>query len=123
MSAFILAQSVNIHFSDVLQLSSLMEHMEFHEATYGDDIFSFISKHYGKDLEAHKKDSKEDSDHKNLPFNHRIACDTLQFCIVNWDQGSLVPNKSSLAQNDDFFYYNFYTYLKNTDIFQPPRLA
>ena len=123
MSVFVLAQSFNIHLADVLQLESLYEHIEFHEATYGDDIFSFISKHYGKELQEHDKDSQDDSEHEKLPFNHRISCDSLHYCIVNWDQNSLLVSDTPSPKKGDFFYYNFYSYLENTDIFQPPRFA
>ena len=68
LSVFILSQSFNVHLMDVLKLNNLLNHIELHESTYGDDIFSFISKHYGDEMAEHKKQKDNRSDHQKLPF-------------------------------------------------------
>jgi hypothetical protein len=123
MSVFVLTQSLSIHFSDILKLESLFEHMEFHETAYGDDIFSFISKHYGNKMKEHEGENDDDSEHQKLPFNHKVSCDTGHLFVLELDQPGIILNDSTIAKERDFFYYNFYSYLENTDIFQPPRIA
>ncbi len=70
-----LSQSFNIHLMDVLKLSNFIEHMEFHESVYGDDVFSFLSKHYGDQTEEHNGQRKRSRDHQKLPFNHTVSMD------------------------------------------------
>ena len=123
MSVFILAQSVNIHLGDVLQVDSLLEHLELHEDIYGDDLFAFISKHYGGEIEEHQRESGNDSDHSKLPFNHSIACDSFQFFILDLDQLGLGYVQLPVQKKSDFYYNISYSFLENTDIFQPPRRA
>ena len=41
---------------DVVKLTNLLEHIELHKSTYGDDIFSFVSKHYGDKMQEHKEE-------------------------------------------------------------------
>lgn len=123
MSVFILAQSVNIHLGDVLQVDSLLEHLELHEDIYGDDLFTFISKHYGGEIEEHQKESGNDSDHGKLPFNHSIACDSFQFFILDIDHLGLGYVQLPVQKKSDFYYNISYSFLENTDIFQPPRHA
>ena len=50
-SFLILIQSFNICISDLVDLSELIEHAKFHSEKYGDNLFVFLSKHYGE-LEA-----------------------------------------------------------------------
>ena len=58
LASFVLAQSFNIHIPEVLKLKNLVEHLEFHKSVYGDDIFSFVAKHYGNQKLKHE-DSEE----------------------------------------------------------------
>lgn len=123
MSVFILAQSVNIHLGDMLQVDSLLEHMELHEDIYGDDLFAFISKHYGGESQEHRRESGSDRDHSKLPFNHTINADSFQFFILDIDQLGLAYTKLPVQKKSDFYYNISYSFLENTDIFQPPRQA
>lgn len=124
MSVFILTQSINIHMSDIIGLNSLLKHFEFHEATYGDDLISFISKHYGNNFQKHDGESGDDHDHHKLPFNHhRNAADIGYIYVAFNDHSFVMQSNSPDLESRNFYYYNFYSYLENTDIFQPPRNA
>lgn len=123
LSVFILSQSFNIQMMDVVKLSNLLEHLEFHQSAYGDDVFSFLSKHYGDKMEEHKGQQKEKSDHQKLPFNHTVCIDAGQLYIFESNIDKLIFLEAPAVNRDIFFYYNFYSFLENTDIFQPPRIA
>ena len=123
LSVVLLTQSLSIHFSDILKLQSLLEHMQFHEAAYGDDIFSFVSKHYGNKMEEHNGETGDDGEHQKLPFNQRVACDTGHLFVFEFEQPGLLFVETPTAKKRDFYYYNLYSYLENSDIFQPPRQA
>lgn len=123
LAIFMLSQSFNIHLMDVLKLSNLIEHMEFHESVYGDDIFSFLAKHYGDQTEEHKGQRKDSRDHQKLPFNHAVSIDAGQLFIFDASIMKLALSDTPDVKLSIFCYYNFYSFLENTDIFQPPRIA
>ena len=123
LSVFMLSQSFNLHLMDVVKLTNLLEHIEFHELTYGDDIFSFVSKHYGDKMDEHKEQKDGSSDHQKLPFNHHVCNDGGQVFIAEAPIGKVGFSVPVLIKRSIFSDDNFYSFLKNTDIFQPPRLA
>lgn len=118
-SSFILVQSFNIHLDDVFKLQGLYDHAQFHQKKYGDDIFVFLSKHYGSLKEAHKTNHQKES--KQLPFDHHSGFDSATSFVLNrmkTTTGILDPN---LFQSPNFFYQETYTSFEKSDIFQPPR--
>ncbi len=123
LSILMLSQSFNIHMMDVLKLSNLIEHIEFHKSVDGDDIFSFLSKHYGDQTEAHNGQRKDSDEHQKLPFNHTVSIDTGQLFIFDASLIKLAFSVAPDVKRSIFCYYNFYSFLENTDIFQPPRIA
>lgn len=123
MSVFILAQSFNIHLVDLLQVDDLLEHMELHKETYGDNLISFVSKHYGWEMDNHQRETENDKEHGKLPFHRSMTCDSFQVFIVNTDALALDHTPRPTQRKSNFYYNNFYSFLENKDIFQPPRLA
>ena len=73
-------------------------------------------------MQEHKEQKDSGSDHQKLPFNHHVCSDSGQFYITEVQEKLVfsipVHVKRSIFSDDDF-----YSFLKNTDIFQPPRLA
>ena len=123
LSFFILFQSFNVHFIDILKLKTLIEHMQFHEDVYGDDIVSFISKHYGEQMKSHQEQSSdEEKDHQKLPFNKNVCIDGGQPLIIDGFCSKLHIDEP-IVKKRTFYYHNFYSFLENTDIFQPPKTA
>lgn len=121
LSVFLLTQSFSIHASDMLKLGSLLEHLEFHQTTDGDDIFLFVSKHYGKKMQEHKGETGDDSEHRKLPFNQRLACDAGHLFVFQLEKPEFLFTEIPNAEKREFYYYNFYSFMENTDIFQPPQ--
>ena len=121
LALLVLAQSFNLHSGDFLKLDTLMSHLEFHQERYGDDIFTFISKHYGDKKSSHDDEPKDSDDHNRLPFNHNICSDSGQTFLVQIDKLSIELPAKELNSKFDFFYQNAYTFLENTDVFQPPK--
>lgn len=120
LAVLVLAQSFNLHYGDFLKLDELISHLEFHQEKYGDDIFAFISKHYGEKKSSHDKDPKDSDDHQRLPFNHNICSDSGQILLIQFDKLSFeLPTKEQHSKSD-FYYQNGYSFLEITDVFQPP---
>ncbi|MCB0383730.1 MAG: hypothetical protein KDD05_10685, partial [Psychroserpens sp.] len=69
LSCLILTQSLRLDYDDIIQMDDLIEHAQFHKAEYGDNFFVFISKHYGKLKDEHRKNHQdEEKEHEQLPF-------------------------------------------------------
>jgi hypothetical protein len=121
IASFILVQSFNIHLVDVFELKNLMEHAEYHKTTYGDDLMSFLAKHYGDQKAEHNRDKQEEQHHRQLPFNHGFHLDIAPFDLINTTFHQLSDVNILDPDISKFFYQDFYTYLQNSDIFQPPQ--
>lgn len=123
ISSLILVQSFNIHFSDVLKLTELIEHAELHKKKYGDDFLVFLSKHYGDLKQSHKKQhSEEEKNHSHPPINHDCTSQLQTSFVINTNsfsiEGLQIEKKSS-----NFHYQDKFSTFEKTRIFQPPRLT
>ena len=122
IASLILIQSFNIHMLDVLKLKNLMEHIEFHKSTYGDDVFAFVAKHYG--YEKLKHENKDDKgEHEQLPFHHSTCFDTVVLYVFDLNRYQLKDLDNSDAALDTFFFQSAYSFMENSDIFQPPQFV
>jgi len=123
LAIFVLAQSFNLHSGDFLKLDTLMSHLEFHQEKYGDDLFTFLSKHYGDKKASHDEEPKDSEDHHRLPFNHNVCGDSGQIFLSHFDKLAIQLPTKDLILKIDFYYQNSYSFLENSDVFQPPRIA
>ncbi len=68
LTSLMLLQSLHFNMGDVLRINDFIDHAQFHKENYGDNLLSFISKHYGQEKEHHQNDNH---DHEKLPFSNR----------------------------------------------------
>ena len=122
IASVILIQSFNIHILDALKLKNLMEHLEFHKSTYGDDVFTFVAKHYGYQKLKHE-DKDEKKDHQQLPFHHNTCLDSVAFYVFDMSRYQLKSLDHSNAELNTFFFQSAYSFMENADIFQPPQFV
>ncbi|WP_297764437.1 hypothetical protein [uncultured Muriicola sp.] len=121
----ILIQSFNISYGDIAQLDELLEHAAFHKKQYGDNLFVFISKHYGELKEDHhKKHAEEHEEHENLPFQHNSCTHHIVNALVLFPN-SITREKYEVnsRQGDDFYYLQSDSSGHQSGVFQPPRHA
>lgn len=131
VASLILVQSFNIHLMDALKLSNLMEHVAFHKETYNDGVFSFIAKHYGNQVAEHQVEHENDHDdeknkdenHHQLPFDHGVCLDATPIYVFNLNVYSLEEPVVHVHGAKNFYHQDSYSYLENSDIFQPPKVA
>jgi hypothetical protein len=117
-----LMQSVQIQISDLFHFSDLIAHYTYHSEEFGDDLFSFIEKHYGTLAQKHSNDEPlEQQEHQNLPFHQVISQLDLQL--------QLNPFLSSIEYNEEssirkpLHFYRFGAGIELfTKVFQPPRI-
>lgn len=124
MTALILIQSFDIAINDIAQLDELLEHAQFHAEQYGDNLFVFISKHYGELKEQHNKDHQEEkNEHEKLPFQNHCNC-TSTVAILS--DNHLIPLNAIQNPDDtgtNFYYCSPISSLHAKGLFQPPRLT
>ncbi|WP_438969326.1 hypothetical protein [Nonlabens sp.] len=126
LSLFILLQSFGISVADVAQMDEFIEHAQYHSEQYGDNVFVFISKHYGELKADHDKEHQEEKeDHEELPFNHNncshIASVTV-FVLHTQKQDYHIPELLELRK-DHFFYQEPSSSIHSEGPFQPPRFS
>lgn len=124
MSFIILFQSIGISANDIIQIDEFIEHAQFHSEQYGDNVFVFISKHYGELKADHDKEHEEEKEeHEQLPFNHNNCShiSSMMVLVLNSFKEALnVPDLSERTE-ENFFYQEPTSSLHKLGLFQPPR--
>ena len=120
-ASLILFQSFNFSFEDISKFDKLLEHAEYHQQTYGDSFFEFLSEHYGDDAVSHNNEHEE---HDDLPFKHNHqscvhvnAAFTLQAFDFSLDYQPFVEIPFN------FHYKESTSLFEKPSVFQPPRLT
>lgn len=122
ISSLILAQSFNIHVNDILKFDELLEHAQFHKEKYGDNIFTFLSKHYGEMKKNHNRNNQED-DHRQLPFNNDHNFGFLTAFVLSKVKYTIEETREIIYPTSNFYYQETYSSFLEYDIFQPPKQA
>ena len=117
-------QSFGISINDISLIDDFIEHAQFHTEQYGDNVFVFISKHYGELRADHENEHQEEKDdHEQLPFNHNncshISSMTV-FVINSFKQELKIPIFSELTEAN-FYYQEPTSSMHKLGLFQPPR--
>ncbi|WP_419211460.1 hypothetical protein ACNR9Q_12000 [Maribacter sp. X9] len=124
LSFVILLQSLGIHYDDLVQLDELIEHAQFHNEQYGDDVIVFLSKHYGELKADHQKQHQEEKeDHEKLPFNHHCHITSVTAFVPNTFNSELKQWEDLDYKTPIFHYQAPSSSLHSEGILQPPRLS
>ncbi len=120
-ATLILFQSLNMSFEDVSKISALFEHASFHQETYGDSFFDFLSEHYGKASVQHEN---EHSDHDDLPFKHNHqTCVHANASFTFQATDFTIDYQLFIEIPFNFFYKESTSLFEKPFVFQPPKLA
>lgn len=126
LSFAILLQSCGLGLSDVLLVGELYEHAQFHKEQYGDDFFTFLSKHYGAlKMEHNQQHQEEQEDHNQLPFNHHNCSDISAIAIFElgaFKDDLKFPEFSEYSETN-FHYQLSISSLHSFGLFQPPQVS
>jgi hypothetical protein len=120
-SFLILLQSLNFGVENLTRINVLLEHAQYHQETYGDSFFEFLTEHY-VDLTFHP--DSEHSDHEKLPFkDHHKACvhANAVFTLNTLDYPILYEHFLEIPVN--FYYKDSVSLFEKPSVFQPPKLA
>ena len=117
-------QSFGISLSDIAQIDDFIEHAQYHSQQYGDNVFVFISKHYGELKADHDKEHQEEKeDHKQLPFQHQSHMSSIAVLLLNTHRTELKTVEFSELNTHQFYYQAPSSALHSEGLFQPPRLS
>ena len=122
LSFIILLQSFGVHIDDMVQIDDFIEHAQFHSEQYGDNVFVFISKHYGELKADHDKDHQDEKEeHEQLPFQHQSHLTVVADFILNAQKLTLRTPEFAEFKKHSFYYMvpSSSQYLEG--LFQPPR--
>ncbi len=115
-------QSFGLNFGDLSQIDKFIEHAQFHSEQYGDNVFVFISKHYGKLKKEHNKEHQEEKeDHEQLPFQHHSSISSVIAFFVNSSNEEFKKAEVSELRAHNFFYQETISSIHLKGLFQPPR--
>ena len=122
LSFSILIQGLNFHLSDMIELQVLLKHLDEHQTAYGDDLFAFFEKHYGDQRHQHDQEKhKGSSEHEKLPFKHKVCQLNMGIMINSLNRAERSPDPVPIISIQNYFYLDNYSFLDQTDIFQPPK--
>ena len=120
----ILFQSLGLHASDFNRIDAMMRHLQRHEKDFGDNLFSFLDKHYGLQKDQHDKDGKHGTeDHEELPFKHKMCQISTTVQVVLPTLLGIDHLSPSIRKEAHHFVKTQYSFLDQHEIFQPPRLG
>lgn len=113
-------QSLHINVGDILSIQDFIEHAQYHKENYGDNLLTFISKHYGPEKEEHNQN--ESHDHDKLPFS---GCSIVHTPVALLEQHFIPDLKrfDNFEKLDNFSYQLNYSSTAIFEIFQPPKHA
>ena len=123
LSFSILLQGLNFHVSDMMELKVLVNHLEEHQSSFGDDFFTFFDKHYGDLRQEHdQEEHKGSNEHEKLPFKHKVCQLNVGILIHHTSavERHLDPVPTHAVQN--YYYLDNYSFLDQSEIFQPPQI-
>lgn len=121
-SFLILIQNFGLSVGDIAQIDEFIEHAQFHSEQYGDNVFVFISKHYGELKADHEKEHQEEKeDHEQLPFQQHSNITTTSAFVLNSFKETLKTVEISEFSAHQFYYQEPASSLHSLGLFQPPR--
>lgn len=122
LSLVILMQSFGLGISDISQIDEFIEHAQFHNEQYGDNIIVFIAKHYGELKADHEKEHQEEKeDHEKLPFKQYSHLSSISAFVLNTHKSEFKSLEFSEFRTHTFFYQEPSSSLHSEGLFQPPR--
>lgn len=122
MSCLVLVQGFEIAYNDIAQFDEFLEHASFHAEEYGDNLFVFVSKHYGELKEQHDKDHQEEQkEHEKLPFQNQCHCGAIVAIVFNTTTTELNSPKTTDGSLANFHYMPSTSSLHAKGLLQPPQ--
>ena len=104
------------------EIEIMIEDYQLHKVKYGDDLTTFLSKHYGNLQNNHKEEHQKDTQNKNYPIQSGFnSSQQIYFLQVIDFSISNIAEINDLSNN--FYYQDEFSSFEKQKIFQPPKVA
>jgi hypothetical protein len=117
LSFLISLQSIGFSIADIVKVSELYEHYEYHQEEYGHDLLTFFDLHYGEQKDAHQEDHKG---HDELPCHHT----SISINILFLDSPKLDIDRNLVFEKADVpsTYQTLISFHYIDEILHPPKV-
>ncbi len=117
---FILFQGMFMYANFSFVLEEIWEDYQLHQVKYGDNLTTFLSKHYGELKESHQEQHKKE--HQEHQHHHELNV-SFQLDML-WDNSFNFDAKNSIVfyKQNNFTYKDLFSTFEKQKIFQPPRV-
>lgn len=118
----IFCQSINLQVNDLVELDAFVEHYRFHVESHGDDLFTFLSKHYGAQKDSHAMAHQEErQQHDQLPFQNQGQVYQPLVLLFIEAFPPLTRTEAPREPKGSFLYLDSYSPFWGDGPFQPPK--
>ncbi len=117
---FILFQGMFMYANFSFVLEEIWKDYQLHQVKYGDNLTTFLSKHYGELKESHQEQHKKE--HQEHQHHHKLNV-SFQLDML-WDNSFNFDAKDSIVfyKQNNFAYKGLFSTFEKQKIFQPPRV-
>lgn len=123
LAIFILFQSMFTNINLFFEIDELVEDYKLHQTKYGDNLTTFISKHFGDLRDSHKEQHKEEHKHHNHPIHSELGSNIQEIYVLQNYNFTINTIEKIRSKTDNFYYKNLLSNFEKQKIFQPPRIA
>ncbi len=122
LATLILSQGIFANTDILFETSELIEDYQLHKVKYGDNLSTFISKHFGDLKESHKKQHQKEHEQHKHPVQNNSGTNQLDYTL----SASFFIMKNVIEINSstsNYHYSDLFSTFEKRKIFQPPRIA
>lgn len=121
LASLILFQGVFMNTDILFEIDEMLIDYQFHKTKYGDNTYTFLSKHFGNLKESHKKEHQKEHEQHKHPI-HDQSANTLKIDYTFQNYQFILENEVELILKSTTFHYkNLFSSFEKPTIFQPPR--
>lgn len=121
LASLILFQGMFAYLDIIFEIGEVLEDYELHKVKYGDDLSTFISKHFGDLKESHKKEHQEEHKHHNHPIQTGI--ENVEVYVLQTLDFSINTTLEIISTTNNFGNKDLFSTFEKQKIFQPPQLT
>ena len=124
LAVLILSQGIFANTDILFETSELIEDYQLHKVNYGDDLSTFISKHFGNLKESHQKQHQKEHEQHKHPVQNNAGNTTYQIDYAFSASFVMMKNVVEIiSSTSNFHYSDLFSTFERRKIFQPPRFA
>jgi len=123
LASLILFQGAFMNTDIVFEINEILLDYQLHKTKYGDNTYTFLSKHFGDLKESHKEEhQKEHEEHKHPIQDQLVNTPQVDYTFHKFQ---FIPKNETeqTSKSTNFHYKDIFSSFEKQKIFQPPRIA